>query len=314
MHANARLTVHARRDLVHRVTVEGHAPAEVARQLRVSRATVYKWLRRHREEGEAGLFDRSSRPHRTPTKTSPSRERRILDLRRRRKLGPARIALLTGVPSSTVWRVLVRHGLNRLAWMDRPTGRVVRRYEKTYAGELVHLDIKKIARVPSGGGWRIHGRGKAGPRRRVGYGYLHVAVDDYSRVAYVEMLDDEQATTAVGFYDRARRWFQRRGVTIDAVMSDNGSCYRSRLFRDHLAGGGTKHRFTRAYRPQTNGKAERFIRTMCDESLYARRFRSDADRTRRLARWQHRYNMHRQHTAVGGAPITRVDNLPGSYT
>ena len=220
----------------------------------------------------------------------------------------------TGVPSSTVWAILNRHGMNRLGWMDRPTGRVIRRYERAHPGELIHLDIKKVGKIPPGGGWRVHGRGTRPKRPRVGYTYLHVAVDDHSRVAYVEAHDDEQALTLVGFWRRALGWFKARGMTVDEVLSDNGSNFRSRRFADELATGGIKHRRTRPYQPQSNGKAERFNRTMADEFLYARTFRSENERRRRLDRWVHDYNCHRNHTAIGGPPATRVDNVTGSYS
>jgi transposase InsO family protein len=216
-----------------------------------------------------------------------------------------------------VWRILARHGLNRLAWLDRPTGRVIRRYERSRPGELVHLDIKKVGQIPPGGGWRIRGRGYTGEgqaRRRVGFTYLHAAVDDHSRVAYVEALDNERGVTAVGFLERARVWFARHDITVDAVMTDHGSCYRSRLFADHCHQAGIAHLLIAPRRPETNGKVERFNRTMADEFLYARVFRSEPERRRRLDTWVHTYNHHRHHTAIGGPPITRANNLPAQYT
>jgi len=196
----------------------------------------------------------------------------------------------------------------------RPTGRVIRRYERDHPGELVHLDVKTIGKIPPGGGWRVRGRGQVTKRPRVGYTYLHVAVDDHSRVAYVEAHDDEKAETLAEFWERAQDWFWARGMPIDEVISDNGANLRSRLFAEILAERSIRHRRTRPYRPQTNGKAERFNRTMADEFLYARTFRSENERRRRLDRWIHIYNCHRNHTAVGGPPASRVDNLTGSYT
>ena len=224
------------------------------------------------------------------------------------------ISMHTGVPASTVHKILVRRGLNRLAWIDRPTGRVIRRYERAHPGELIHLDIKKVGKIPPGGGWRVRGRGQVPKRPRVGYTYLHCAVDDHSRVAYVEAHDNEQAETLVGFWSRAQDWFQAKGMTIDEVMSDNGSNFRSRVFAEQLAERAIKHRRTRPYRPQTNGKVERFNRTMADEFLYSFTFRSENERRRRLDRWVHDYNHHRNHTAIGGPPATRVHNVCGSYT
>ncbi|MEM9036312.1 MAG: IS481 family transposase [Actinomycetota bacterium] len=312
-HRNARLTPAGRRILVERVAA-GTPQAHVAVQMGISRATVHKWWHRWLVEGVAGLEDRSSRPHRSPSRTRPSIETRVCRLRRSRRWGPELISLHTGVPSSTVHQILVRHGLNRLAGIDGPTGRVVRRYERAHPGELIHLDIKKAGKIPPGGGWRIHGRGTKAKGPRLGYTYFHVAVDDHSRVAYVEAHDNEQARTLVEFWDRAQAWFTDRGMTVDEVLSDNGSNFRSRLFATRLAAAGIKHRRTRPYQPQANGKVERFNRTMSTEFLYARRFRSEADRRRRLDRWVHDYNHHRNHTAIGGPPATRVHNVTGSYT
>ena len=219
----------------------------------------------------------------------------------------------TGIPASTVHKILVRHGLNRLSWIDRPTGRVIRRYERDHPGELIHLDIKKVGKIPPGGGWRVRGRGQV-KTRRVGYTYLHCAVDDHSRVAYVEAHDNEQAETLVEFWSRAQDWFWARGMTVDEVMSDNGSNFRSRIFAEQLAERAIKHRRTRPYRPQSNGKVERFNRTMADEFLYSFTFRSENERRRRLDRWVHDYNHHRNHTAVDGPPASRVHNVCGSYT
>jgi transposase InsO family protein len=220
----------------------------------------------------------------------------------------------TGVPSSTVHKILVRRGLNRLAWIDRPTGKVIRRYERAHPGELIHLDIKKVGRIPPGGGWKVHGRGKVRKRPRVGYTYLHVAVDDHSRVAYVEAHDNEQAVTLVGFWRRAQHWFWAKGMTVDEVLTDNGSNFRSDLFAEVLAERAIKHRRTRPYRPQTNGKVERFNRTISDEFLYAHKFRSENQRRHRLDRWVHDYNHHRNHTAIGGPPASRVHNVSGHYS
>lgn len=292
----------------------GTPQAHVAVQMGLSRATVHKWWRRWEAEGEAGLEDRSSRPHRSPTRTAKSVEDRICRLRQSRRWGPARLAMHTGVPSSTVHKILVRRGLNRLAWIDRPTGRVIRRYERAHPGELIHLDITKVGRIPPGGGWRTHGRGQVKKRPRMGYIYLHVAVDDHSRVAYVEAHDNEQAVTLVEFWRRAQDWFWAKGMTVDEVLTDNGSNFRSGLFAEVLAEGAIKHRCTRPYRPQTNGKVERFNRTMSDEFLYNRRFRSENERRQRLDRWVHDYNHHRDHTAIGGPPASRVHNVCGSYT
>jgi transposase InsO family protein len=285
--------------------------------MNVSRDTVYKWWRRFQAD-PAGRWwlDRSSRPHRSPTKTRRKLERKILSLRRSKKLGPARIAGRLELAPSTVHAVLARNEMSRLAWMDRPTGRVIRRYEREHPGDLVHVDIKKLGKVPPGGGWRVHGRpARPGHHRRIGYCYVHSAVDDHSRLAYSEIHDDEQGATAAEFWRRARAFFAGHGIVVREVLTDNGSCYRSREWHRELLAGGTTPRFTRPYRPQTNGKVERFNRTLLDEWAYVRAYASESDRRRRLDSWLHLYNHHRCHTALGGQPpVTRVDNLPGHYS
>jgi transposase InsO family protein len=301
--------------------IEGGRPvAHVADEMGVSRPTAYKWWRRWREEGELGLVDRSSRAHHCPHQTSPETEAQITELRQTLKLGPARIGYRLGVAPSTVHRVLTRRGLNRLKWMDRPTGRVIRRYERERPGELIHVDVKKLGRIPDGGGWKVLGRtignhnnAKAtGYRGNVGYGFIHSAVDDHSRLAYSEILNDEKKETAVGFWFRARAWFKEHGVEVVEVMTDNGSCYRSRFFDGAL--GDIIHRRTRPYRPQTNGKVERFNRTMLEEWAYVRPYESEAERSAAFEGFLHLYNHHRCHTALGGKPpISRVNDLRGQY-
>ena len=267
----------------------------------------------------AGLQDRSSRPRRCPTKTPERMERRIVELRRRHQLGPARLAPRLDMPASTFHRVLQRHGVSRLSDLDRRGGRVIRRIETTRPGELVHVDVKKQAKIPKGGGWRVNGRvgrldnGKAG-RPRLGYAYIHSAIDAYSRLAYSEIHTDERATTAIAFWRRAREFFAGYGITVERVLSDNGSCYRAKDFTAELVSAGIKQRFTRPHRPQTNGKVERFNRTLQNEWAYARPYRSEAARTRALDTWLHMYNHHRHHTAIGGPPVSRVNNLVGQNT
>jgi transposase InsO family protein len=316
VHRNARLTEWGRQELVRRVEA-GTPPATVALQMNVSRDTVYKWWRRAQADpGGRWWLDRSSRPRRSPTKTRRKLERKILGLRRNKKLGPARIAGRLQLPPSTVHAVLARNGVSRLAWMDRPTGRVIRRYEHQRPGDLVHVDIKKLAKVPPGGGWRAHGRvARPSHHRKIGYCFVHSAVDDHSRLAYSEIHDDEQAVTAAGFWRRARGFFADHGIVVRAVLTDNGSCYRSAHWLKEVAAGGATAQFTRPYRPQTNGKVERFNRTLLDEWAYVRPYASDANRRRRLDSWLHTYNHHRCHTALAGQPpISRVDNLPGHYS
>jgi transposase InsO family protein len=319
MHGNARLTPVGRLTLVMRIE-SGRPVAHVAAEMGVSRPTAYKWWGRWREGGSLeALADRSSRPGSCPHQTPAAVEAEIAELRRALKLGPARIGHRLGVPASTVHRVLVRLGLNRLVWMDRPTGRVVRRYERDSPGDLVHVDIKKLGRIPDGGGWKALGR-QAGKRNnqghgasRVGYGYIHSAVDDHSRLAYSEILSDERKETASGFWQRAQRWFAGHGIDVRQVLTDNGSCYRSGLFAETL--GEIDHLRTRPYRPQTNGKVERFNRTMLEEWAYVRVYPSEAARVAAFGDFLHLYNHHRCHSALGGQPpITRVNNLPGHYT
>ena len=313
MHRNARLTPAGRLLLCQRIEA-GWPVAHAAHSMGISRDRAYVWWRRYQAEGPAGLEDRSSRPRRSPTRTNTPRERRIVALRRRRGLGPARIAGIVAVPASTVHAVLVRHGLNRLDHLDRPTRQPIRRMEQSRPGEVVHVDIKKLGRIPPGGGWRAHGRAARPNHRRhhVGYAYVHSAVDAHSRVAYSEVLDDEQGATAAAFWARAVAFFAAQGVTIERVLTDNGACYRSRRFAAALDG--VRHSRTRPYRPATNGKVERFNRTLLAEWAYARPWHSDGQRTRALTAWLHTYNHHRHHTAIHGPPISRVSNLPRHYT
>jgi transposase InsO family protein len=313
MHRNARLTPQGRLLLCQRI--EGGWPvAHAASAMGISRDRAYVWWHRYQAEGLPGLEDRSSRPHHCPTKTKASIERRVVTLRQKQGLGPARIAGIVGQHGSTVHRILVRHQLNRLDHLDKMTRVPIRRFEMSRPGELVHIDIKKLGRIPKGGGWRAHGRSKEhhGGKHHVGYAYVHSAIDSFSRMAYSEVLADEQGATAAAFWTRADAFFVERGITIERVLSDNGGCYRSRVFADALAG--KKHTFTRPYRPQTNGKVERFNRTLQAEWAYARTWTSEGQRNRRLAHWLHIYNHHRHHTAIGGTPASRVGNVTGHYT
>jgi len=315
MHANAKLTPAGRLLLVQRIAA-GRPIAHVAREMGVARQTASRWWRRWLAEGEAGLHDRSSRPYRSPRRTPASVERRVERLRKREKLGPLRIAQRLGMAMSTVYRVLCRLGLRHLRWLDRPTGAVVRRYEHARPGDLLHMDVKKLGRIPRGGGWWAHGRGRDGHggHSRVGYAYIHSVVDDHSRLAYSEVLPDERAQTTVGFWQRALAWYAGQGVTTWSVLTDNGSAYRSMDFARACAAAGVRHRFTRPYRPQTNGKVERFNRTLLEEWAYVRVYRSEVARTQALARWLHRYNHHRGHTALGGLPPVSRTNLPEHHT
>ncbi len=314
VHGNARLTPAGRWVLVERVVVKGWPVAIAAESMGVSRETAYRWVRRFRAEGRAGLVDRSSRPHRFPNQTPADVEDRVCELRRARRWGPHRIAWALGMPRSTVERVLRRRGLRRLDAIDGPTRRIVRRYERDRPGELLHVDVKKLGRIPPGGGWRVHGRSEAVRGRGIGYDFIHVAVDDHSRVAYLEVLDDETGDTCAGFITRAIEWFTDHGVTIERVMTDNAFAYRhSRAFQQALHDTGARHLRTRPYRPQTNGKAERLNQTLLREWAYDQPFESNQQRRDSLPGWLHDYNWHRLHTEIGNAPASRlpVNNLCG---
>ena len=320
-HANALLTPKGRLRLARCVVEDGWSLRRAAERFQVSVTTAARWAARYRARGEDGMEDLSSRPVTSPRRTSVRRERRIIAVRVNRRWGPARIGYLLGIHPSTVHRVLSRFGLARLSWLDRATGRVIRRYEHHSPGDLVHVDIKKLGRIPDGGGHRSLGRA-AGKRnktgtatnRRPGYAFLHNAVDDHSRLAYTEILTDEKKETAAGFWERANTYFESHGITVKRVLTDNGSCYRSYAFKDAL-GTDIKHKRTRPYRPQTNGKVERYNRTMLDEWAYAHPYRSETERVASFADWLHHYNHHRGHTSLKGQPpISRVTNLSGQYT
>ena len=314
MHGNAPLTPEGRLRLCRRIEA-GTPVAQAAASMGISRDRAYVWWNRYLAEGPAGLVDRSSRPHRSPNRTAPSKERRIVALRRTRGLGPARIAGIVRLPASTVHAVLVRHGLNRLDCLDRVTRTPIRRIATTRPGELVHVDVKKLGRIPKGGGWRSHGRAVVrGQHRRtkVGYAFVHSAVDAHSRIAYSEVLGDERGATAAAFWLRASAFFAGFGIVVERVLSDNGGCYRSQPFREAL--GVAAHTFIRPYRPQTNGKVERFNRTLLAEWAYARPWTSEGQRNRALTRWLHLYNHHRHHTAIGGTPVSLVGNLLGQHS
>jgi transposase InsO family protein len=329
-HANAALTPRARLRLARFVVEEGHTTSQAATRFEVSYRTAQRWVQRYLELGEAGMNDRSSRPHRT-TKTPPKLVRKIVSLRRRKRWGPVEIGDALGVPPSTVHAVLVRCRLNRLSHLDRLTGEQIRRYEHEHPGDLLHVDVKKLGNIPDGGGWRYTGvtegkrnrqatldAGHADRNRyghpKVGTAFVHTVIDDHSRVAYAEIHNDEKAATAAAVLHRAVAWFADRGVTVQAVLSDNGAAYRSHLWRDTCAALTITPKRTRPYRPQTNGKIERFHRTL-GTWAFDRFYPSEADRRAALPAWLHDYNHHRPHTAIGRqAPITRLTNVPGQHT
>lgn len=305
VHKNAKLTPVGRAELVKRVLFEKQPAEEVGRAMGVSRRTVYKWVRRYKDSGIDGLVDRSSRPQRSPRRWSEDLVKRIERLRRRRYTG-LEIAEELRLAVSTVSLWLRRLGLGRLRDLDPKP--VVVRYEKKRPGELLHLDTKKLGRIGRVG-HRIHGNRRQ-RARGVGWEFLHVCVDDATRVAYAEVLPDERATTATGFVQRAIAWFGERDVLVERVMTDNGSCYRSHHFRRTLAAEGIRHVYTRPYRPQTNGKAERFIRTAKNGWAYKRAYKNSAIRTLMLPRFLNRYNRRRPHRGIGNVtPLSRLEAL-----
>lgn len=329
-HANAPLTELGRLRLARCVVDDRWPYRQAADRFQVSVSTAKRWADRYRAEGAAGMVDRSSRPLSSPRRTPTRTERRIIKVRLARRWGPARIAFLLNLVPSTAHRVLTRYRLARLTHLDRATSQPVRRYEHGAPGDLVHVDIKKLGNIPDGGGHKIHGRvlghrnsaahrdpnrpRKIRNRANLGYSYLHNAVDDHSRLAYTEILTDETKETAAAFWVRAQNFFHTNGITVTRVLTDNGSCYRSQLWRDTLTTAGITHKRTRPYRPQTNGKVERFNRTLLDEWAYNQPYNSETERREAFPRWLHTYNHHRGHTALGGLPpASRVPNLTGQY-
>lgn len=319
-HRNARLTVHGRRLLVHRVRELGMPVAHVATAMGISRQCAHRWVRRFDAEGELGLLDRSSRPHTTPTRTAPEVEARIVAARCEHRRGQDWLAGELGVPARTISRVLRRHDVPRLCILDPLTGEVIRsskqtakRYERDRPGELVHIDVKKVGRIPDGGGWRAHGRQVGSSNRRrnngPGYDYVHSAVDDHSRVAYSEILNDERADTCAGFVERALEFFGANGIDhVERIITDNAWSYRNGArLRQLLADRGVKHKFIRPHCPWQNGKVERFNRTLATEWAYRQVFTSNDNRSAALPDFIDYYNHRRRHSALDGhPPISRL--------
>ena len=316
-HANARLNLHGRGLLVERV-IEQHRPvAHVAKELGVSRQCAHRWINRFRLEGEAGLVDRSSRPRRCPRHTPPAVEERVLAVRQEQRRGQDWIGAELGIPARTVSAILRRHQVPYLADCDPLTGELIRasratqlRYERDQPGDLVHIDVKKLGRIPDGGGWRSQGPNVIDhPYLRVGYDFIHSAVDDHSRLAYSEVLADEKGETAAKFLLRAADFFTAHGIKrIQQVMTDNALAYRrSRTFRDAVEELGATQVFTRPHCPWQNGKVERYNRTIQTEWAYRQIFTSNEDRTAALAPWLEHYNTQRRHWALAGQPpISRL--------
>jgi transposase InsO family protein len=319
LHGNAALSWQGRRRLALRVVVDGWTLTAAAEAAGVSVRCARKWVGRYRVEGEQGLLDRSSAPRRVANRTGPERVAAIASLRRLR-LTAAEIAEVLGMALSTVSGILTRLGLGRLGrlGLEQPA-----RYEHKRAGELVHIDVKRLGRIEGGAGKRITGGIKRNPdRRRVdaagverkAIGYVHVAVDDYSRLAYAEVLPDERASTAIGFLRRALAHYRRHGIRVERVLTDNGSAYVSALHALACRSLGIRHSRTRPYRPQTNGKAERFIRTLLQGWAYGAIYRSSHERTQALDGWLWHYNHRRRHSALGHQPPVTRTNLLGSYS
>ena len=330
-HANAALTPRQRLRLARQVVDDGWSVAAAAAYFRVSWRTAERWARRYVEMGEQGMHDRSSRPHRSPSKTPRQLVRKVVHLRWKQRLGPVGIGARLGMPASTVHAVLTRCHINRLSHVDVRTGEPARRYEHEHPGSMIHVDVKKLGNIPDGGGWRYVGRFQGDRNRAItakrtgkrgiagdmitGTAFVHTVIDDHSRVAYAEIHDDETAATAIAVLRRAVGWFAARGVTVERVLSDNGSAYRSFAWRDACAELSIHPKRTRPYRPQTNGKIERFHRTLAEGWAYSRHYNSESARRNALPAWLHSYNHHRPHTAIGShPPISRLTNLPGQHT
>ena len=317
-HRNARLTVHGRQLLVHRVRELGMPVAHVAKAMGISRQCAHRWVARYDAEGDAGLHDRSSRPRSMPTRTSADIEARIVAARIEHRRGQDWLAGELGVPARTIGRVLRRHDLPRLCTLDPLTGEVIRsskqtavRYERERPGELVHMDVKKIGRIPDGGGWRAHGRANRDRDRtkRVGYDYVHSAIDDHSRLAYSEILTDERADTCAGFVERALEFFTANGIDrVERLITDNAWSYRNGTrLRQLLIDRNITHKFIRPHCPWQNGKVERFNRTLASEWAYRQVFTSNDQRSAALPDFIDYYNHRRRHSAIGGhPPISRL--------
>jgi transposase InsO family protein len=327
LHANAALTPAQRLKLARLIIEEDWPTAWAARLFAVSWTTADRWAQRYRAEGRAGMADRSSRPHATPAKVDQATTKRIVSLRLRKRWGAVRLAAETGLAPSTAGAVLRRCQISRLSRLERRQ-RTVIRYEHPAPGDLLHADVKKLGNIPDGGGWRFLGREQGGVNRTtdggrarsqhhhpvIGHGFIHVVLDDHSRLAYAEIHDDELGVTATAVLRRATAWFADRGVTARRVLTDNGGCYRSHAWATACTELGITPKRTRPYRPQTNGKVERFHRTMTSEWAFAQLFTSEADRRAAFPGWLHTYNHHRPHTGIGGhPPISRLTNLPGQY-
>lgn len=315
-HPNAPLTVLGRRLLCRRITEMGWTVTDAARAAGISRQTAHKWLGRFMAWGEPGLCDRSSRPLRVRERISPHDVRRIWR-RRRQKEGPLAISWNTGIPRSTVYAVLARNGQGRLRELERELKAPAVRYEHACPGDLIHIDVKKLGRLGEGGGWRFGGRVEKKRHRGIGNDFVHVAIDDHSRLAYVEVHADERAETVAGFTERAIEHYASFGIEVKRLLTDNAMSYYSHAQIAVLQAYGVKRSHTRPYRPQTNGKAERFIRLLISSWAYAKPYDSNGERLAALPRWILNYNCRRPHGGIGGLPpisrVPGVNNVSGQY-
>ena len=320
-HANARLTPAGRLVMVQRIG-SGRPVAHVAAEMGISRTAAWRWWRRFREEGVSGLQDRSSVARSHPHRTAACLETRVRIVRELTRRGPVSIAATLGMQPSTVGRVLRRHRVPLLRELDPVTGVVIRatrhsaaRYEHDHPGSLIHIDVKKLGRIPDGGGWRVHGRSEEVRGRGIGYDFVHAAIDDHSRVAYVEVHPDERATTCADFARRAIAYYEHLGIRVERIITDNALAYRRGTeFRATLAEHGISQKFIRPHCPWTNGKVERFNRTLAAEWAYARPWASNAERAQALPTWLDHYNLDRPHLGIGGrTPIDRINNGRGQY-
>ena len=321
-HPNAPLTPTGRRRMVTCVLEQGWSIEAAAERFQVDAKTVRKWRDRFLTEGPSGLLDRSSRPRRSPTRTPRPLRREVIRLRRRHRWGANHIGHELGLAASTVQHILRAAGLGLLDRGDRAPAGPVRRYQRDQPGELIHVDVKKLAGIPDGGGWHVRGRGYVGEyavTRTAGYRYIHSALDDRTRLVYSEIHTDERGVTAAGFWHRAVAWFATQGISCQRVLSDNGSCYKSGHWHRACAATGTTVKKTRPRRPQTNGKIERFHRILLEEWAYIRPWTSDRQRHLGYQRFLHFYNHHRAHGALGwSTPAATLntfrDNLPGEHS
>lgn len=314
VHRNTLLTKTGRLHPACCVVEDGSPVRRPAERFQVSRTIAARWAHRYRQLGVTGMSDRSSRPHHQPRKPTAAVEEQVLQLRREHRIGPLRLAVRCGIAASAAHRILVRRGLPPLTAVNLATGESVRRYERARPGELVHIDVKKLGRIPDGGGHRVLGGAADSPnkdrRDGAGYAYLHTALDGHTRLAYTEDLPDETAPTCAGFLQQATAHFASLGSTVERVLTDNAWAYSENTWRNTCRDLGIQPRWTRPWRPHTNGRVERFHRTLLDDWAYQRPYNSDRDRMEAFTDWLHYYSYHRPHTGIGGATTRQPRHQP----